>query len=53
MVTFSIILGALLIINVLLFKFSVAGGPVAKKPQKRVTPKHKNLSEPLAFNKAS
>lgn len=53
MVTFLIILGALLIINVLLFKFSVAGGPVAEKPQKHVTPKQKDLRQPLAFNKAS
>ena len=39
MVTFFSILGVLLLINLLLFKFSVAGGPVVEKPQKHVTPK--------------
>ncbi len=53
MVTFLTILGVLLIINILLFKFSVAGGP-AKKPKKRVAPMKTTFKESTyALNKAS
>ncbi|RXG13402.1 hypothetical protein DSM03_10422 [Leeuwenhoekiella aestuarii] len=53
MVTFFSILGVLLLINFLLFKFSVAGGPVIEKSQKHVTPKQSTLTRQMAFNKAS
>ena len=53
MVTFFTILGALLVINILLFKFSVAGGP-AKKTKKRVAPIETAFNESAyALNKAS
>ncbi len=53
MVTFFTILGILLLINVLLFKYSVAGGP-AQKPKKRVAPIETTFNESAyALNKAS
>lgn len=53
MVTFLIVLGCLLIINFILFKFSVAGGPKVEKTQKRVAPKQTTLSQRIAYEQAS
>lgn len=53
MVTFFTILGILLLVNILLFKFSVAGGS-NKKPKKRVAPIQTTFKESAyALNKAS
>ena len=53
MVTFFTILGALLIINILLFKFSVAGGPATKKSQKHVAPTKTTWNQSIALKRAS
>ncbi|MGO4911960.1 hypothetical protein [Leeuwenhoekiella sp. MAR_2009_132] len=53
MVTFLIVLGCLLVINLILFKFSVAGGPKVEKSQKRVAPKQTTLNQRVVFERAS